>query len=132
MIAATVEVHPHRRGRGSDVQYHATVHLIRARALSAARGGDTKNPLTAEERMSHPLGDDISVMRSQNNDMAGGRTGEIHDHDHRSRMTGLIEAETITTARAATIAAVVTEGRDEHRPGSPPERLPKRRPENEA
>jgi hypothetical protein len=130
VIAATAEVH-HRRD-GSGVQYHATVPLLRARALSEARGGDTENLLLAEETMSHPLGDGISVMRSQTDDMVGDAIGEIRVRVRHSRMAGLIGAETITTPRAAAIEEVVMEGRDGHRPVRPPERLTKRRPESGA
>ncbi|OTA04553.1 hypothetical protein A9Z42_0051410 [Trichoderma parareesei] len=117
---------------GIQSRYHATVHLLRVRALSDARGGDTEILLLAEETIPHPLDDSISVMRSQNDGMVGGGIGEIRVRDRHSRRAGLIEAETITTPRAAVIEAVVMEGRDGHRPERHPVRLTKRRPESEA
>lgn len=130
VTAVTAEVH-HRRD-GSGVQYHATVRLLRAKAPSEARE-DRDNLLMAEETMSHPRGNGGRVTRSQNDDMAGGRTGEIHDRGHHSRMTGLIEGGTTTTSRAVAGVAAVMKGMEEHhRPERSTERLPRRRPGSEA
>ncbi|KAK4075869.1 hypothetical protein Trihar35433_2429 [Trichoderma harzianum] len=104
----------------SGVQYHAIAHLLRARISREEIEVAVDSPLMAGKTMFRPRGS-ASVTRSPGDATAGGEAGQIHDRDHRSKMTGHIEGEMKTAPSVAAVAAGVGEGKEERRQERRPE-----------